>query len=144
MLSSSSRSGFSGVGTRRRQGLRTASQTAGRHGSRSDGSVDRHGRDQQRQASGATARGRLLLAVDSLGAKHEPCLQASLDAAALIDTAQGVFRLAEAQLHAVDLQLEPAHRQTHPPSYLAAPGLREDGARVRDVDSQVRGGGMVL
>ena len=104
--------------------------------------VERGG-DAQREASRGAADGRLDLAVDRLGVEHEPGLKACPDAAALIDAAQGVVRLAQARRHSLHLPAKPAHREEHAPSHLTTEGLREDEARARDVDPQSRGGGMV-
>ena len=103
--------------------------------------VERRG-DAQREA-GTAADGRLDLAVDRLGAEHEPGPQARPDPAALVDAPERVVRLAEVRRDTVDLRAEPAHREQHAPPHLTALSLRDDETGVRHVDPQCSVGGMV-
>ena len=113
-----------------------------RPGAAAAAAVERGG-DVQREAGRGAADGCLDLAVDRLGPDHEAGLQARPYAAALIDAAQGVVRLAEVRGHAVNLPAEPAHREQHAPSHLTPERLGEGETRARDVDPQSVGGGMV-
>jgi hypothetical protein len=115
----------------------------GRRRTAAAGYAVEHSGDAQREAGRGAADGRLDMAVDRLGVEHEPGLKACPDAAALIDAAQGVLRLAQARRHSLHLPAKPAHREEHAPSYLTPEGLREDEIRARDVDPQSRSGGMV-
>ena len=99
--------------------------------------------DESREAGRGAADGRLHLAIDRLGPEVEPGSQACPDAAALIDTAQGVVRLGHARGHALNLGAEPAHAQEQAPPHLTSERLREYGTRARHGDPQTLSGGMV-
>lgn len=98
---------------------------------------------EQREVDHGAADCRLHPAVDRIGAEHEPRPEASVGAALLIDAAERVVDLGEADRHAVELRSEPAHREEDAASHLAPPRLREDATRARDVDRHPGGGGIV-
>lgn len=104
--------------------------------------VERVG-DEAGQAGRRASHGRFRLAVDRLGPEVRPRAQASPDTAALVDPAQGVFRLGQAHGHAANLGAESAQGEEHAPLHLETEGLGENQTRARDVDPQSRGGGMV-